>query len=120
MTSTPVRVDTELFEGAKAKGLTDSRSGIAQLEHWARIGREFERSVNVSVRDVELVLAGHGDYDALAEPEQAVVRAGWDEAIAADIAGLNFEAEFEAAGDTWVVGDAEGYAVVKRATPAAS
>lgn len=120
MTSTPVRVDAELFEGAKAKGRTHHRSGVAQLEHWARIGREFERSVNVSVRDVELVLAGHGDYDALTEAEQAVTRAAWDEAIVADIAGLNFEAEFEAAGDTWVVGDESGHAVVKRATPAAS
>lgn len=72
--------------------------------------------MNVSIRDVEMVLAGRGDDDALSEAEQAVVRATWDESIAVDISDLNFEA----AGDTWVVGDQHGQAVVKQAPPTAS
>ncbi|MEI2774609.1 MAG: hypothetical protein V9G19_01280 [Tetrasphaera sp.] len=106
-------MDVDLFEAAKAAGKTHSRSGAQQVEHWARIGREFERSPGVSLRDVAAVLAGRGGYDDLREREQAVVRAVWDEQIADDMANLNLEEEFTVEGGTWVVGDGSGAAVLK-------
>lgn len=111
----PTRFDGELFEAAKSSGAVHSRSAAQQLAHWARIGRELESSSNVSHRDIEAVLAGERSYDALAEREQAVVRATWDEQISGDLADLDFESEFAAAGDTWVVGDAQGNAITKNA-----
>lgn len=114
----PTRVDGDLFDAAKSLGAVNSRSAAQQINHWARIGREFEASPAVSLRDVQRVLAGHGSYTALTESEQAIVRAEWDERIADGIASLNFEAEFTAAGDTWVIGDGKGNAVVRTASAA--
>lgn len=109
MSTMPTRVDGDLFEAAKSSGALHSRSAAQQLNHWARIGREFEASRNVSQADIARVLAGDGSYDALREREQAAVRVGWDERIAEGIGGLDFEAEFRAAGDTWVEADDEGH-----------
>lgn len=115
MSTMPTRVDGDLFEAAKSSGAVNSRSAAQQIAHWARIGREFEASSNVSQRDIEAVLAGRGVYDALKEREQAIVRATWDEQIADGIAGLNFQTEFAAEGGTWVVGDEDGNAITKSA-----
>ena len=38
-----VRVDADLFEAAKSAGAVAGRSAAAQIRHWARIGREFEK-----------------------------------------------------------------------------
>ncbi|MCL2543562.1 MAG: ParD-like family protein [Nocardioidaceae bacterium] len=117
MSTIPTRFDGGLFEAAKSSGAVNSRSAAQQLAHWARIGREFEAAPGVSHRAVEAVLAGDGSYDALAEREQALVRAAWDEGIGADIAALDLTAEL---GDAWVVGDAAGNAVVESAAGAAT
>ena len=109
MSSTmPTRVDGDLFDAAKSVGAVNSRSAAQQINHWARIGREFEASGRVSQRDIERVLAGDGSYDALSEREQAIVRADWDEQVAARIAALDFETEFAEAGDTWSEADDAG------------
>lgn len=108
MSTMPTRVDGDLFEAAKSAGALNSRSAAQQLTHWARIGREFEASRNVSQSDIARVLAGDGAYDELREREQAAVRAEWDVRIAASIDELDFESEFRAAGDTWVEADDEG------------
>lgn len=100
-------------------GRLASRTTPQQIAHWARIGRQFEASPSVSQRDIRRVLAGRGGYAALNEREQAIVRAEWDERIAEGIASLDFEAEFTAAGDTWVIGDGKGDAVIRRAAPQA-
>jgi hypothetical protein len=104
----PTRVDGDLFDAAKSVGAVNSRSAAQQINHWARIGREFEASGRVSQRDIERVLAGDGSYDALGEREQAIVRAEWDERVAARIAALDFETEFAEAGDTWSEADDAG------------
>jgi hypothetical protein len=109
MSSTmPTRVDGDLFDAAKSVGAVNSRSAAQQINHWARIGREFEASGRVSQRDVERVLAGDGSYDALGEREQAIVRAEWDEQVAERVAALDFEAEFTEAGESWSEADAAG------------
>lgn len=81
MSTMPTRIDGDLFATAKAAGAVESRSAAQQLAHWARVGRELEASHNVGVKDVERVLAGKAPYDALAEWEQAVVRATREERL---------------------------------------
>ncbi len=104
----PTRVDGALFEAAKTTGSVHSRSAAQQINHWARIGCEFEASSRVSHRDIERVLAGNGSYDALVERGQAVVRATWDERIADNTAGLDLETEFTASGRAWSEADEVG------------
>ncbi len=115
MTSTPARIDSDLYEAAKAAGGRHTRSAAQQLNHWARIGREFESSPTVSHRDIDLVLAGEADYDRLGEREQAVVRAEWVERVAGRRRDLDLETEFSEAGDTWAEGDDTGGATVRGA-----
>ena len=109
----PTRVDGDLFDAAKSLGAVNSRSAAQQINHWARIGREFEASGRVSQRDIERVLVGDGSYDALGEREQAIVRASWDEQVAARIAALDFETEFADAGETWSEADEAGRLIAR-------
>jgi hypothetical protein len=109
----PTRVDGDLFDSAKSLAAVNSRSAAQQINHWARIGREFEASGRVSQRDVERVLAGDGSYDELGEREQAIVRASWDEQIAARIASLDLAAEFAESGESWSEADEAGNVVAR-------
>jgi hypothetical protein len=113
MATMPTRVDGDLFDAAKSFGAVHSRSAAQQINHWARIGREFEASGRVSQRDIERVLAGQSPYDEIGEPAQAVVRAVWDERMAERIATLDFETEFTAAGESWSEGDDSGQVVAR-------
>jgi hypothetical protein len=115
MATMPTRIDRELFDAARSAGEASSRSAAQQLNHWASIGRALEASGSLRPRDIERVLAGDGSYDALAEREQAVVRATWDERIDERVAGLDFAAELEAAGDSWSEADDAGQVVVRNA-----
>jgi hypothetical protein len=115
----PVRMNHELFDAAKAVGALASRSAAQQLSYWARIGRELEASPHVNARDIQRVLAGEMSYDALGEPDQAVVRANWDEQLIARLAELNLAAEFTQAGRAWTEADEQGRAVTRKEGAAA-
>lgn len=115
MSSPPTRLPEDLYEAARREAVRANRSTAQQITDWARLGRESESAPDVSVRDVRRVLAGRSPSTSLNEREQAVVRAEWDERITEGIAELDFEAEFTASGDTWVVGDGKGGAVVRTA-----
>lgn len=80
-TTSPIRVDDELYASAKLVGRLMSRSAAQQVAHWARIGRELEASRSISHRAIAAVLDGRRDYDALTDHEQAVVCAEWAERI---------------------------------------
>ncbi|WP_414122922.1 TA system antitoxin ParD family protein [Corynebacterium nuruki] len=108
MTTTPVRIDSELFAQAKKQGDRASRSAAQQIMHWAKVGRELENAPTTSQRDIDKVLSGEASYDALTDKDQAVVRASWEDGISARLAGLNFQEEFTAAGRSWSESDAEG------------
>ncbi len=115
MATMPTRIDSELFDAARSAGEASSRSAAQQLNHWASIGRALEASGTLKQRDIERVLAGDGSYDALAEREQAVVRATWDERIADGIVDLDFVQELTAAGESWSEADDDGRGVIRNA-----
>jgi glycine/D-amino acid oxidase-like deaminating enzyme len=115
MATMPTRIDSELFDAARSAGEASSRSAAQQLNHWASIGRALEESGTLSYRDIQRVLAGDGSYDAMAEREQAVVRATWDEQISDGIADLDFERELTSADESWSEADDEGRVVVRNA-----
>jgi hypothetical protein len=113
MATMPTRIDGDLFEAAKAAGLVHSRSAAQQLDHWARIGRELEASPSVTHDTVERVLTGKAAYDEVDDRSQAVVRAAWNEDVAARISALDLTERLEASGTTWAEADANGDVVVR-------
>lgn len=114
-TTSPTRIDDDLYASAKAAGAVMSRSTAQQIAHWARIGRELEAAGSVSHRAIARVLAGQQDYDGLSAEEQAVVRAEWAERLAACVAGLDLADAFTAEGRSYVELDDSGD-VVRRDT----
>ena len=116
-TTSPTRIDDDLFASAKAVGEVMSRSASQQVSHWARIGRELEAAASVSQRAVAGVLAGEQSYDRLTAEEQAVVRAEWSERIDARIASLDLARSFAVEDRSFVELDDEGL-VVRRGAPA--
>lgn len=116
-TTSPTRIDDELYTSAKEVGALMSRSAAQQIAHWARIGRELEAADSVSHREITRVLAGRGDYDDLTAHEQAIVRAGWAERITQRLSELDLAAEFTAAGTPYAELDEHGRAVLRQPAP---
>lgn len=112
-TTSPTRIDDELYASAKLVGALMSRSAAQQIAHWARVGRELEAADSVSHRDIIEVLAGRRGYDRLSDQEQAVVRAEWAERMDARREGLDLERHFTQQGRAWVELD-EDDQVVRR------
>ncbi|MDF2441926.1 MAG: hypothetical protein JWR01_129 [Subtercola sp.] len=119
MKTMPTRIDGELFESAKAAGEVQSRSAAQQLDHWARIGREFESSPVVTHTAITDVLAGVLPYDELRDSEQAVVRVAWNDRVTARIAELDFTDELLEAGLPWAEANVDGSVVLVNDRPGA-
>lgn len=113
----PIRLDRELAAAARDAAQTMSRSVAEQVSHWARLGRELERSPQVSVAQVQAVLRGDAPYDGLGVQEQAVVRTHWDERLAATLATLNLAEAFSAEGHRYAELGADGQIQVSPPTP---
>ena len=101
-TTSPARIDDELYASAKLVGSVMSRSASQQVAHWARIGRALEASGIVSPKAIAEVLTGDRRYDELGVEEQAVVRAEWAERIEERRTGLDLAATFAAEGRSFV------------------
>lgn len=111
-TSTPIRIDDELYHAAKAAARTRDRSAAQQIAYWARLGRELEASRTVSAAAINDVLAGRRSYDILDAEDQAVVRAAWRERLDSVAGGINLAEQFVAEGRrTWIDIDPEGNVV---------
>ena len=110
-TSTPIRIDNELYSAAAAVARLMSRSTAQQIAHWARVGRELEASADVSTERVARVLRGASDYDALSAEEQAVVRAFWAERMSSLSEALRLDRRFAAEGRPYVELDRDGNVV---------
>lgn len=111
----PIRLDRELAAAARDAAHTMSRSVAEQVSHWARLGRELERSPQVSVAQVQAVLRGEAEYDALGAPAQALVRTAWDEAISERLAALDLGRDKAAAGLAYAEAGPDGEVRVRRA-----
>ncbi len=98
----PLRIGDELLSSGRVAAEQSGRSTAQQIAHWAKLGRELERSGSVSVREISEVLAGARAYDELDPKAQAVVRAEWAERVEARLASLDLPAELAAEGRSWV------------------
>lgn len=111
-TSQPTRLPADVYDSAVAATIVTSRTVPQQIAHWARIGRELEMSPQVNHRAIAQVLAGTRSYDLLGEHEQAIVREEWADRVTALRAGMNYEAEFAASGESYSEVDEDGNLVV--------
>jgi acyl-CoA reductase-like NAD-dependent aldehyde dehydrogenase len=109
--TSPTRIDDEVFASAKIVGPVMGRSASQQVTHWARIGRELERSPSVSQRDIAETLAGRRDYDTLTAEEQAMVRAEWAERMEQRRQELDLAETFATQGRSYVELDDDGEVV---------
>lgn len=114
-TTSPARIDDDLYASAKLVGEVQSRSASQQVVHWARIGRELEASGSTSPRAIAAVLAGSRPYDELTPEEQAVVRVEWADRMEERRRSLDLAEEFAASGRTWVELDDDGNVVERTA-----
>ena len=124
--STPVRLDSEITTSARQSASAMSRSVAEQISHWARLGRELERSPDISLTRIHKVLSGASQYDALSTEEQAVVRTQWVERMEMLRSQLRLDrdyksrqyryAELDERGKVVVVGRSEINATQKRTT----
>ena len=119
-TTSPARIDDDLYASARLAGEVQSRSTSQQVVHWARIGREIEASAAISQKEIAEVLGGSRSYDGLNAREQALVRAEWSVRMDELRAALNFAQEFAAEGTRWVELDDEGAVVERSSKPARS
>lgn len=110
-TTSPARIDDDLYASAKLAGKVQSRSASQQVVHWARIGREIEASASIAQKDIAEVLAGSRSYDTLGAKDQAIVRAEWSARMDDRREALNLAEQFAVAGRSWVELD-DGGAVV--------
>lgn len=110
-TSTPVRIDDEIYAEATEVAAVMSRSTAQQIAHWARIGRELEASPEVAIDQVAAVLRGVTSYDSLGAEEQAVVRTFWRERMTGLLDALRLDRDFTAAGRAYVELDDRGEVV---------
>lgn len=113
-TNSPMRLDAELTEAARAAAGSMSRSLSQQISHWARIGRELERSPGITAPAIRAVLEARGDYDQLNMQEQAIVRARWAEGIEETRKNLRLDHILAAQGREVVELDAQGEVTVRR------
>ena len=113
-TNSPMRLDAELTEAARVTAASMSRSLSQQIGHWARIGRELERSPGVTAPAVQAVLEGRGGYDDLNVQEQAIVRAHWAEGIEESRKNLRLDLILAAQGHEVVELDAKGEVAVRK------
>lgn len=109
-----MRLDAELTDAARATAGSMSRSLSQQIAHWARIGRELERSPGVTIPAVQAVLEGRGGYDHLNVQEQAIVRANWAERIEETRKGLRLDRILSDQGREVVELDAKGEVTVRK------
>jgi len=107
-TTSPARIDDDLYASAKLAGEVQSRSASQQVVHWARLGREIEASAGISPKDIAEVLAGSRSYDRLGPKDQAVVRAEWSVRMDALREALDLAETFGAADRSWVELDDDG------------
>jgi hypothetical protein len=106
--STPTRISADIADAAAAVGATEHRSAAEQINHWARVGMEIERSNAFDHRRVLAVAAGQEQSSTLTPDERAVAHALINARIKARAADEHFGAAARARGETTVSLDDEG------------
>jgi hypothetical protein len=102
------RFDVDLFEAAVDEGRREHRSARQQLEHWARVGRDFSAHETAARRRIAAAVRGELPLSELATDERLVANVELDVAIRERAAATSFGRTLLKAGMTAVALDENG------------
>jgi len=100
--STPMRVTADIAATAASVAPAENRTMAEQINYWARIGMQVERSGSVTNRRVLAVAAGAAPFTTLAPHERTAAHALIDAAVAERTATERFGRAARATGQTTV------------------
>jgi hypothetical protein len=106
--STPTRVNADIAATAASVAPAEHRTVTEQINYWARLGMQVERSASASSRQVLAVVAGEAQFSTLAPEERTVAHAMIDTRIAERVAELRFGLVARKAGQVTVSIDEHG------------
>ena len=106
--STPTRVNADIAATAASVAPSENRTITEQINYWARIGMQVERSGSVTNRRVLAAASGDAQFSSLTAQERIAAHAMVDARIAERVAQEQFGPAARAAGVTTVSIDDDG------------
>lgn len=106
--STPTRISADVAKTATAVSASEHRSFSEQVNYWARIGMQIERSQSLAFRRVIAVAAGEAQFSDLDPSERVAAHALIDARINERAANEHFGASARSAGRGTVSIDDDG------------
>ena len=106
--SSPTRVAADVAAAAASIASAESRSVTEQINYWARLGMQVERSASVLNRRVLAVVSGEAQFSSLDPDERTVAHATIDARIAERVAEQRFGPAARKAGQVTVSIDDDG------------
>jgi hypothetical protein len=106
--STPTRVTADIAAMAASVAPAEQRTVTEQINYWARLGMQLERSTSSTGRRVLAVVAGDAQFSTLTPDERTVAHATIDARLAAGVSRSRFGPEARAAGQVTVSIDDDG------------
>jgi hypothetical protein len=107
-TSTPTRVAADIAATAASVAPSESRTVTEQINYWARIGMQVDRSGSVATRRVLAVAAGDAQFSTLTPQERTAAHAVIDARISERAANQRFGPDARIAGHATVSIDDDG------------
>lgn len=107
-TSTPTRVAADVAATAASVAPSEHRTVTEQINYWARLGMQLERSTSAANRRILAVVAGEAQFSTLTAEERTVAHAAIDAHIAERVAKERFGPAARKAGQTTVSIDDDG------------
>jgi len=101
-TSTSTRVAGDVVAVATAVAPAERRTTAEQINYWARVGMQIERSASVATRMVLAVAAGEAQFSSLDPNERQIAHAVIDAQIAERVSGERFGAASRSGGRSTV------------------
>jgi hypothetical protein len=106
--STPTRVTADVAATAASVAPTENRTVTEQINYWARLGMQVERSTSVTGRRVLAVVGGEDQFSTLTAEERTVAHATVDARIAERVVKERFGPAARKAGRVTVSIDDDG------------
>lgn len=106
--STPTRVTADVAASAASVAPAENRTVTEQINFWARLGMQVERSASAASRNVLAAVTGEGQFSALTAHERTIAHATIDARLAERVARERFGPAARKTGQTTVSLDDDG------------
>ncbi len=107
-TTTPTRVTADVAATAASVAPGEHRTVTEQINYWARLGMQIERSMSATSRGVLAAVTGEAQFSSLAPDDRAIAHATVDARIAERVSKERFGAAARKAGQVTVSIDDDG------------